>query len=274
MTEFLQALQADPLTFVSIALAIISILLAYIFYRRSKRSKEPCWAVRTTTLIEGYSTRLSDLQVLYKGDEVENLSVSRVVLWNTGSDTINASDIADANPLRILATANGVIILDAKLVATNNSSSRPSVDVLPDRKSALLSFDYLDKDQGAVIQVIHTGITSDDLLLDGDIKGAKCLRKRNIRVFRYLPLPTPKELDRRISPSLKRKIRAAMYFAMGLILLVMGVTSYSIQPHATPDLFVLGISLLYYILLTVMALRTWWMHPPSGLEAYEEDMPG
>jgi hypothetical protein len=54
---------------------------------------------------------------------VENLSVGRIIIWNRGAETIHRQDIASANPLRILSSAQGSI-LDAKCLAINNIMER------------------------------------------------------------------------------------------------------------------------------------------------------
>lgn len=216
MKEFLQSLNIQPTSLVSIALAIISITLACLFYRRSRRSKDPRWAIRNTTLIEGYSSKLRDLEVFYKGDRVEDLSVCRIAFWNDGKATIDRQDIATANPLRI-ASRDQARILDAKVLATNSRSSQFTAS-LPDTRTAahLLEFDYLDHGHGAVLQVVHTGTSEEDLEVVGDIKGSSGIQKKDIRVYRYLPLPTPAEFDKRLEPAAKRLIRGLLYFFAGL----------------------------------------------------------
>jgi hypothetical protein len=93
MDAFTQALRSQAINIISISLALISIVLAYIFYRRSQRFKEPCWAIRSITLIEGYSSKVEDLEITYKNKKVENLSISRILFWNSGRETVLRQDI-------------------------------------------------------------------------------------------------------------------------------------------------------------------------------------
>lgn len=86
---------------VGIVLAVISILLAVIFYRRSRKFKQLGYAVRTWKIIEDYSATLPGLSVTYGDQRVQYLSVSKLAFWNRGSETINWSDVATADPLRI-----------------------------------------------------------------------------------------------------------------------------------------------------------------------------
>jgi hypothetical protein len=60
------------------------------------------------------------------------------------------------------------------------------ISVEADGTSAYIFFDYLDKGQGGIIQVIHTGLSSSDLTLNGDIKGARLEKvKPRDRILRY-----------------------------------------------------------------------------------------
>jgi hypothetical protein len=47
-------------------------------------------------------------------------------------------------------------------------------------EAAVLSFDFLDGGQGAVLQVIHTGRSSDDISITGTVKGVGNPTRRNI----------------------------------------------------------------------------------------------
>ena len=275
----------------SLLLALLSISLACFFYRRGQRTKVPCWGVRTTTLVEGYSSSLADLRIAYKEHLVEDLSVSRIVFWNDGRETIDGGDIAAANPLRV-ATEGDVRILDAKVVASNNPSSCFSVSLDQGAKWASVAFDYLDKDQGAILQIVHTGTCSDDLLVDGDIKGSTSLRRKDIRVFTRLPLPTPAEFDKRINPAVRRRIRALVYCAVGLLPLVVGFISVVVlllMNKMEPELLsgetaldaatirrvlVLGVAVwsLPYVAIFWRGITYWRSQIPSGLESFEEDI--
>ena len=173
-------------------------------------------------------------------------------------------------------------ILDTKLLGTNHPSSELAVNLSSDGSSALITFDYLDKGQGAVIQIVHTGITSDDISLSGDIKGAKPLKKKRIRVYRDLPLPTPLSFDKRFKPATRRKIRALLSLFTGIV--VLGVSIFSFlqpsvlqptvksNPSQTYQIMILAVGSVYFIAFLFMFFVTWSIHVPSGLEIIEEDL--
>jgi hypothetical protein len=110
MDEFLK-----PINLVLLALAIVGLAFAVYAYAKTLRRKTPRWAMVTNTLISGYSAKFTELQVLYKGDAVENLSVTKALFWNAGAETIEGGDIASGDPLRI-ETIDDIRILDAVLL--------------------------------------------------------------------------------------------------------------------------------------------------------------
>jgi hypothetical protein len=130
MEVLARALQNPVVTLVLGILA--SGVVGYFFYRRGLRLKEPCWAIRSNNLVAGFTATYPLLEIRYKDAKVENLTVSKVLFWNHGADTIHVKDIAEADPLRLVGVA-GTKILDVNLLATNSEPSRflrpaPSAD--------------------------------------------------------------------------------------------------------------------------------------------------
>ena len=260
-------------------LAVFSIILAIIFYRRSQRFKEPSWAIKNLVLIEGYSTKISDLEVTFKDQRIENLSVSRIVFWNEGKETIDSKDIAQANPLRI-STIDKVNILDAKVIANNNPSSQ--FDVLDDEKVALLKFDYLDHKQGGILQLVHTGNKSTDLILEGDIKGAKLPRKVGFPIFTGFSstLPFSLIIKKGTAPS---KIRRGLllFFIFAYIFALTMIAFFIFPPPiyenasdlpVVKTIFELLLIFILFILTLVVSygIRLFRKRIPRGLEIFDE----
>ena len=105
MEKIRGVLDSPFLAGVSLVLALVSIILAYIFFRKSQRARTPSWAIRTTNLIRDYTSKLSDLEIRYRQQQVKDLSISRVVFWNDGAETIDREDVASTDPVRIAAAA-------------------------------------------------------------------------------------------------------------------------------------------------------------------------
>jgi hypothetical protein len=138
------------------------------------------------TLVVDYKNRLKELSVLYNGQEIENLSITRLAFWNQGNDTISRNDISKIKPLLIKAK-NGTTILDVSPVFS--SSEACGINVINQRASHeyLLDFEYLDPRKGGVLQVIHTGDHPRNVWLEGEIKGVRKIGHHRASPFTYIP---------------------------------------------------------------------------------------
>ena len=153
-----------------LVVGVVGLVVGYVYFLKSKRVKKPCFELINNNLVEGYSAKLKELNVAYRGRTVENLTVTKIIFWNDGHETINFSDLTVADLLRI-ECGDEFEILDTTVTQMSKTANQLTCTLLPDLKQAIIQFDYLDKDHGGVIQVIHTGTQSDDIAIVGTIKG-------------------------------------------------------------------------------------------------------
>lgn len=165
------------LALVGVILGILGIVFSYYFYRRSIRAKEPVYSIKSNNLISDSRFTLEKLNITYGSgkQKIQNLTVSKVLFYNRGAETINRADIETKN--RVSISPRNSEILDVSLLQANNDSNNSGLLWHESGEFLYIDFDYLDKNQGAVIQVIHTGLSSDDLQVIGDIKGTRELTK-------------------------------------------------------------------------------------------------
>src|SRR5208282_4573761 len=114
----------------------------------------PVYLKRSLRLIGIPDSRLTeDVEVLFKGQRVDRLTKTQIMLWNSGNQIVRGEDIVAADPLRFQFSEDAVV-LDSKIirytreVSTTNDSQRPNC--------AFLTFDYLDPQDGAIIEILHT----------------------------------------------------------------------------------------------------------------------
>jgi len=252
----------------------IGVVVSYFFYRKSLRIKEPCWAIRSNNLIQGYSDKFERLRVTFNGEEVENLTITKVLFWNNGTDTIDRHDIETVNKLRI-ECKNKVKILDVKILACNNPSNQFDVTISEDGNFAYIQFDYLDHKQGAVTQVIHTGTSSKDLMVAGDIKGANTLTWKTVS-----PKWAQWVNDKiRISRRTRKKTTAISGIIVGVIYIILGAiklflpTFFVSSPIQNPqkELSLVATLLFGGVVLLLMGLSSIKEISPKGLEAFSEE---
>jgi hypothetical protein len=107
--------------------------------------------------------------MLHNGQPIRNLTVTKVSFWNGGRQTINASDVVKADPVRITLTEGH--ILEAPVLFFKNKANQFAAELSADGKTIAITFDYMDKDEGVILQILHTGKSSANISVVGKIKG-------------------------------------------------------------------------------------------------------
>jgi hypothetical protein len=131
---------------------------------------------KANNLIQDNVSKFSGVEITYKNRKVMSLTISKIVFWNSGQETISRNDLVKLNPLQIRGIED-TIILSGDILATSSPSNKFTLEFKPKNNQILMDFDYLDNGQGAVLQIVHTGAQENALDVLGDIKGVKSVRK-------------------------------------------------------------------------------------------------
>ncbi|OGO25622.1 MAG: hypothetical protein A2W33_04585 [Chloroflexi bacterium RBG_16_52_11] len=263
---------------VGTVLGVVGIVTGYIFYRLGLKKKEPCWAIRSANLIEGYSKKFDELMILYANHQVENLTVSKILFWNNGTETIQRNDIDTVNHLRIIGT-EGLKFLDTKILAQNNESNRINVNITDSGDIIYLDFDYIDHKNGCVIQVVHTGISSKDLNIVGDIKGVRLMRNKSAGLIPFNIMNAPNRYFKRHTKliSLLAIIIGLTYLGFGFAIQFLESIKQIFKSSETTDfygsIFLSVISIIGGLLILFMGIRLWKRSGmiPEGLEVFRSE---
>ncbi len=163
------------LTIIFGVVGVVSVLLAIRFHR----VRRPYWAIETGVLIRDFTSGFSDLQVRYRENEIKNFSVSVIMFWNGGRETVRARDVAQTSPLGIIPR-EGVEILDARVLESNNPAGGVRCRIAGPGDGVGIQFEFMEHGDGAVFQVFHTGTSSDDLTVQGHVVGAGSPVKKRV----------------------------------------------------------------------------------------------
>ena len=106
------------LNIIFLALAILSIILAFYFYFKSQKEKRPVFNSKTISLFNASPILANKLEIRYNGSVVNNLVLTRIAFWNAGRESIRSKDIAPNAPFLITAP-DDVIIYDIEIVDEN-----------------------------------------------------------------------------------------------------------------------------------------------------------
>jgi hypothetical protein len=250
-----------------VTVGVIGILISIYTLRKSIRVRGFSWAIISINidlgdfaydglkLQDGKDTFLDlgkvphDALKLQAGKETfRNLTVSRVLFWNHGSEEISNKKIV--NEYRI-APVGDVKILDAWTITRTNPASEFDVKPEPGANYATISFKHLYPKEGGLMQIIHTGTSSGDITVEGNAEWLKSLSRKYGVTSRAKPLA-----------SLKNSFRISLFekLANGVIsgfLMILGIGA----------LFVAGSDLLRLILPPSSVPPALSGSPPSPLSA-------
>jgi hypothetical protein len=176
-TNFINALTQNPwVNLISIFGAFIafpSLFLAIFFYIKGKTKKSIKYISRYDTLIDkGIDQKVIGLSISISNKQINKLAVSRIAFWNNGNKTLTCNDIPTLSKFTITIN-NDYDILDVSIIETLNPKNNISVTLLEDSRTIDIYFEYMDKNDGFVLQIFHTGNDLSALKINGGIKWGK-----------------------------------------------------------------------------------------------------
>jgi hypothetical protein len=199
----------SEINLVFLVLAIAGLTLSVFLYLKGKKEKLPVYLMKTFTLLNNNLTELDGIAISFKGMPIQSLALSKVSFWNRGAETINETDIVATDPLRIEVVGDDKLYA-ARIAFQKNPHNAPTVVV--DSGKALIKFDYLDRMDGVVVDVYHSGNSKIEIL--GTIKGAGMPKKAIFSVAGYLLDKIARCFDWVPDPATKGILNKLIYFAV------------------------------------------------------------
>lgn len=150
--------------------SILGVFLAIYFYLGSKESRELTYYVHPVKAEIVKAGQASKLSVKMGDKELKSdITAAQIAFWNAGDLAIRAENIL--KPFRI-RTEDGTPILEATIRKTSREVTRISLDnSMLDKGIILTNWQILEKNDGAIIQVIYAGGSNVRLVADGIIEG-------------------------------------------------------------------------------------------------------
>ena len=129
-------------------LGTLGSMLVTIIY--SKR-KDPAFFNNVYTLIGSEVPAIQDLEIIYKKHNVEKLASGYLAYWNNGKDSIRAEDVADQISFSL---SEGSVFYYAEVIERTSKANNFDVTLSDDGRKIILSFKYLNYQDGAVIYYV------------------------------------------------------------------------------------------------------------------------
>ena len=249
------------------ASAIIGVLL----YLATRRVQDPSWARRSNNVLRDHVSRIEGVNITFDGQSVSSLTISRIVLWNRGRDAISSSDITE--PIKLVAVGD-IEILETRILQVTRPANLFELSDTRGGTECEVSFHYLGHGDGAVIQVIHTGVSSRNLDMTGQFKNAGRVTRRNISVPRPQEGSGPRAFTRLLA---RRGVTRPQLVGEMIGWLAVGVFfgAVFLAPSLTGEVrpvsgLVLGSLAIVFSL--IVAANVWSKRAPTGLDSYLEDL--
>lgn len=168
-----------------IAGVLISTMTTYYFYHISIQRREPTAIISSerTTIVNSNAPELSDLTVLFKGNEIngKNVAAMRIYFWNAGSLAIHKADILENDHVIRLSFPENVQVLKPLLLRASRTIINMKVLFCTDNKRDIcINFDLLEHNDGAAIQIIYAGPSNVEPIMSGTIEGAGTIKMLKI----------------------------------------------------------------------------------------------
>lgn len=175
MDDILEKLMKNPYAWLALSLlAIIGFALTIMFAIKSKKVRKISQNKSTYKIIRNVNRELSDLEIKWKSDPIDDLSITKLTIWNDGNIKLEEDDFASSEKLAIEAIED-CKMLNASILLEPEKTNTFNINLNLELNKLFISFEYMDPNNGLVIQIVHTG-SADNLRLMGKIKSGKPIK--------------------------------------------------------------------------------------------------
>ncbi|HHX8679254.1 hypothetical protein J4H63_14775 [Vibrio alginolyticus] len=155
---------------ISFSVGIIGIFLSVIFYIKSKSTHIPKYQVAGLSLLSKGMKEVNGLKVSLNERSLDALSLTTVSFWNSGNRTLETTDFATSDILRVVFP-KGTSILQVQIGYVTVDSNYVNAEVNHDESTVYMNFDYLSKNEGFTIEIFHDNLNPSKINLLGTVKG-------------------------------------------------------------------------------------------------------
>ena len=203
----------------------IGIVLAIFFFFKSKKVVKPSFQISSVLMLGKEENSLpNEVTVMYGNKNVRRLTKTTLTFWNDGSEVLRGENVVKGDPLRV-AIEKGDNILSHSVLKWTTKANAFSIEKSLDKPyELLLHFDYLNQNDGAVIELLHDSNRDYPLVL-GSIKGVP-KGIRNLSIGSQSGIVSVTLLGRifaRISIGLSWSLSGWMTLVAGAMLVTIGI---------------------------------------------------
>jgi hypothetical protein len=236
-------------------------VLSCILTTKYSKLRKPRYSTHSNNLLEGSKIKIDGVEIKFSGfsEPVSNLTVTKLVFWNAGAGTITKKDVLPSPDLLCIQIVRPYKILDASTLHVINSENGFDVTRSRERDKATVKFEYMNHNEGVIIEVIHTGTKDEDVRLEGTIRDAgrikriPFVRKRRQAIFQIVNI---------------------MFAGAAAVLLIRGIAALAEGRRnglmTSNDWMLLGGLFVFAIMMIIVIALV--RRLPRGFELFEQDV--
>lgn len=156
---------------------IIGTIYSIYMSKQSYPKYELSYYKQTNKVISISGSHINSLRMTYKGEPITDISITKVAIWNSGTQGIEKKDIVNGRQLTLGVKENrNSKILDCFIKYRTDNTNDIKQDPIKNEKGTaikyIFDFTYMARKDGFLLEIIHTG-NVDDLYIDCYTKEGK-----------------------------------------------------------------------------------------------------
>ena len=167
----LKFLMDNPVAWMILAIFTIASLIYAIYADVSNKKRQEFTSAKSNyQIIKKGASTVKKLNLLFDNKNIDDLTITKLAIWNCGNKEVRSNDMVSDKPLSIISTGEANI-LDAEILVQSDEDSKFKI-LISEPKRISLDFEFVNQQEGIVVQIFHTG-SSSDLRIDGRIMGSR-----------------------------------------------------------------------------------------------------
>lgn len=174
MGELFEQIKGSTIVWIILSLATL-LSLGWGIYSHLSANKKKQFSVAFSSfeIIKHGKNKIQNLKLMFNENIINNLTISKFAIWNSGNKVINSDDMVAGQGLEIYSDEN-TYILEAQIVTEIEPANSFKIIESTDHNVSI-GFNYVDNHEGIVVQILHTG-DKNSLHPRCKVKGGKAIK--------------------------------------------------------------------------------------------------
>lgn len=160
---------------IGVLFSILGIIVSIYLFYAGKKYRQLAYTCETLN-VSFINNSIGNIKInpTYNEKEINNLSITDLIIWSKGRKVINSYDVAPKFPLTIHMPSD-TEILEYQIIYQNEFANNFNLSLINDNASLIINFDYLSRKNGIALRIIHTNNYNGQVSVDVTLKDGKSI---------------------------------------------------------------------------------------------------